>query len=120
MKKIFTIFFVTLGVIFAILILAGVYMFVFDPLNIKPLFQKKSVPSETSPQTTQKEQNQNISPSQKKALETFGIDPKTLPTSLTPIQEACFIKILGEARVSQIKAGDVPTPSEFLSAKSCL
>lgn len=122
MKKFLTIFFVTLGVIFSVLILTGVYLFVFDPFNIKPLFSLISSPrtATTAEQSTEIPKGEMVSPAQKEALQKIGIDPATLPTSITPTQAECFTKILGEKRVSEIKAGGVPTPTELLSAKSCL
>jgi hypothetical protein len=122
MKKVLTIFFATLGVIFFVLILAGVYLFVFDPFNIKPLFQLvSSQHTIVAPQqSTTNTKNDKLSPAQKEVLIKIGIDPAKIPTSITPAQEACFVQVIGASRVSEIKAGGVPTPTELLSAKSCL
>jgi hypothetical protein len=122
MKKFFTIFFVTLGVIFFLLLLAGVYFYIFDPLDLKEKFSTNSTRDEVNAPTTatQTDKNPLLSPSQEKTLETFGIDPSAVPSSITPEQEACFVSILGEARVAEIKAGDTPTAAEFFQAKSCI
>jgi len=128
MKKFFTYFFVSLGVIFFSIILVGIYFFITDPLNIRPfIFQQKtdyrpvinsaSTPSDSETPATNT--NSGLTPNQEKALETFGIDPGIV-SSITPEQEMCFTTILGADRVAQIKAGDSPTPGEFLRAQSCI
>lgn len=134
MKKFFTIFFVTLGVIFVLVIMAGTYFFIIDPLNLKPLFFGNNIQKTINTQGTsdmnedttvqtnagQADKNTVLSDAQEKALETFGIDPAKVPTSITPEQEACFTSILGAERVAQIKAGDTPTATEYFKAKSCI
>ena len=122
MKKFFTIFFVTLGVIFFIIILALSYLFIADPFKIKPMLfgSKQSIVDSKTGVTTQK--TSALSDSQKKALEAVGINPANLPSpsSITPAQEACFTQKLGAARVSEIKAGATPTAVEIFTAKSCI
>lgn len=126
MKKFLNVFFVVLGVIFFILIIIGTYLFVVDPLNIKPLIfgspatSSVTTSSTTSNTTATTDKNPNLNATQEKALETFGIDPAAVPTSFTLEQQACFTKILGEARVNAIKAGDSPTATEYLSVRGCL
>jgi len=117
MKKLLNIFFVSLGVIFLALILVGVYLFTFDPLNIKPLLFSDTTDVESVEQV---DKNPMLSPSQEKALSTFGIDPASVPSSITPEQEACFTEKLGEERVAEIKAGDTPTVTEFFEARDCI
>jgi hypothetical protein len=117
MKKLLNIFFVSLGVIFLALILVGVYLFTFDPRNIKSLFFSNAT-NVTS--TEQVDRNPILSPSQEKALSTFGIDPASVPSSVTPEQEACFTEKLGAERVAEIKAGGVPTVTEFFEARDCI
>lgn len=122
MKKFFTIFFVVLGVIFLILLLVGAYLFVFDPLHLRtPSDAQTTTPVTTATgKAAPVDKNPILSPTQEKTLETFGIDPATVPSSITPEQEACFTKILGATRVAEIKAGDSPTATEFFKAKSCI
>lgn len=141
MKRFFEVFFMVLGVIFFVIILAGTYFFITDPLNLKPLiFNQKEqqecdfidddcLPSDTpmmkdidakpSSNTTE-DKNPNLSPTQEKALETIGVPPENIPSSFTPEQVACFEKILGQERVVEIKAGDTPTATEFYKAKECI
>jgi len=111
MKKILTI-----SAICLLLILAGTYLFVFDPLNLKPLFFGGTATDSAA----ESDKNPLLSPAQEKTLETFGVNPASIPSSITPEQEACFISVLGEARVQEIKAGDSPTATEMFNAKGCI
>lgn len=117
MKKFLTIFFVTLGVIFFALILALIYVFTFDPFHLRQTFVGETG-SATATESADK--NPALSPAQEKALETFGVDAASVPSSITPAQEACFTAELGAERVAEIKAGDMPTPTEFFKAKACV
>lgn len=60
-----------------------------------------------------------INADQAKALQSVGLDASAL-AAITPAQEACFVGILGATRVAEIKAGAVPTASEFFSVRNCL
>jgi hypothetical protein len=147
-------FFLTLGVIFFCLLVAGTYLVVADPFELRPLFAlwQGGVPSVgqtlESPSTTEAPvvatetlatsaditttttvpevdvasttPTSLLTPGQQAALEFVGIDPDTLPTTITPEQEACFVETLGSARVDAIKAGAVPTPVEIIQARGCL
>ncbi|NCS98985.1 hypothetical protein GW764_02245 [Candidatus Parcubacteria bacterium] len=119
MKKFLNIFFVTLGVIFFIIILVAAYFYITDPLNLKPLIfgdETETVGASSSAETS----NPTLSESQEKALDKFGIDPNDVPSEFTPEQEACFEAELGEDRVAEIKAGDSPTAIEYLKARDCI
>ena len=126
MKKFFVAFFTTLGVIFFFLILAGIYFYITDPLNLKPLLfgveteSGVELETEASDVTVLEDKHPLINESQEKALETVGIDPAGLPTEVTAEQEACFIEILGETRVNEIKAGATPSAVEVFRAKDCI
>ncbi len=143
MKIIFTRIFVGLGVIFLILILAGVCFYIIDPYNLKPLIfgsdpvmtppQKtinttipsittetsSNTPENTAP-TTQVSGGFVLSPAQKQALISFDIDPASVPSSISTEQETCFTGVLGASRVTEIKAGAVPSALEFFKAKACI
>jgi hypothetical protein len=119
MKKFFTVFFVTLGIIFFILLLAGGYFFMTRSPNLTPMLRGADT-GEATTTSTYPDKNPILSPSQEKALETFGIDPATVPSSITPEQESCVTKILGKERVAEIRAGEVPTAAEYFKAKSCI
>lgn len=121
MKKIVTIFFVTLGVIFFCIILLGVYFFVFDPFELKPLFHGAPAQhTETSSADEMSDAHPALNESQERALESVGVDPASLPTSITPEQEVCFEAVLGTERVEEIKAGAMPTATEFFRARDCI
>ena len=117
MKKILNIFFIVLGVMFCIMIVIGAYFFVADPFNIKPLLFSEQ--AKTTDGTTQ-DAHPFLSESQQKALKTFGIDPSSVPSDITPEQEACFEAKLGAERVAEIKAGDSPTVTEYFKARDCI
>lgn len=122
MKKFFNIFFVILGIIFFVLILAGTLFYVIDPYNLKPLLfgSDSKIESSDSTSTTQQDKNPILNEKQEKALETVGIDPANVPTNFTPEQESCFVEKIGAQRVSEIKAGDAPTASELIKGRNCL
>ena len=138
MKKFFTIFFVSLGVIFFCILLALAYFWIADPYNIKPfIFQTNSNGVEKNEVLENNETSSTsagtgamidassnaeggLTEGQKNALELVGIDPAVLPKKLTPAQEQCFVQKFGQARVDEIKAGSVPTAMEVLTGKNCL
>lgn len=135
MKKFLNVFFVTLGVIFSIIILSVIYLFIFDPLNLKPLIFGTTTTTtattatnktETVKKADEKSNNTegnvefSFSDAQKKTLQSFGIDPDTLPTTITVTQQTCLEGKFGAARFSEIKAGASPNAIEFYNAKSCL
>ena len=118
--------FVTLGVIFFILIIVATYFFITDPYNLKPLvfgsdgiFQTQST-STTTADTAGADVGFTLSEPQKQALINLGIDPAKVPSLVTAEQEQCFVRTLGAARVSEIKNGAVPGPVEFVKAKGCI
>jgi hypothetical protein len=124
MKKLLQIFFTTLGVIFFILIGIGVYLYVADPYEIKPIFkilmdtQQTAETKSTTSDTTDK--NQLLSPTQEQALEKVGIDPASLPSQITPAMTACFYAKLGDKRANEIKNGSRPTAADYFAARGCL
>ena len=134
MKKFLNIFFVTLGVIFSIIILFVIYLFIFDPLNLKPLIfgtgsiNKTDSTSQTETVKKADEKSNNtegnvefsFSDAQKKTLQSFGIDPASLPTTITITQQTCLEGKFGTVRFAEIKAGASPNAVEFFNAKSCL
>lgn len=123
MKKFLNIFFVALGIIFFGILIVGALFFILDPYQIRPMLTEITTGSETTETNTETsvtDKNPALSDSQEKALEKFGIDPATIPSSITAEQEACFVSKLGEARVAEIKAGDSPTATEYFKAKDCI
>jgi hypothetical protein len=122
MKKLLNIFFTSLGVIFFLLILFGIYFYITDPLNLKTLFMSSESDSVETTEVTNEpvDKNPALNASQEAALEKFGINPANIPSQITPEQEACFVEKIGEQRVQEIKAGDTPTAIEFFKAKDCI
>lgn len=144
MKNTLLYFFASLGVIFSFVLIGLGYFYVTDPYDLKPLFfgsgavpmaqdqQYRADSDEVSSNGatgTSTDANAasiqisggfTLSDAQKQALMNFGIDPAAVPTNVTPEQERCFIGVLGEARVGEIKAGAVPSAMEFFRAKACV
>jgi hypothetical protein len=130
MKTFFTRVFVVLGVLFLCIICAGVYLWFADPYELRPLIERyassdtkvgdtslqKSITGDESPS----DKHPALTTEQERALESIGVDPATLPTSLTKEQVLCAKSILGEARSQEIQKGAVPTTKELFSIRSCL
>lgn len=110
MLKALNIFFVVLGVIFLFVLIAGAVFYIGSSRDIS--VGGNSTPAE--------DKNPALSPVQEKALETFGVDPAKLPTTITPEQEACFNAKLGESRVAEIKAGSTITFDDYMKGKDCI
>ena len=133
MKSITIYIFVTLGIIFLVLIIVGSYLFFADPYGLREVWTPtpSTVVSESSIQSTVNTSTSTepdvpvvrgfeLSNAQVEALVSLGIDPAVVPSSINAEQEVCFVGALGEVRVGEIKAGDVPSALEFLKAKSCI
>ncbi|MBD3207830.1 MAG: hypothetical protein GF370_00020 [Candidatus Nealsonbacteria bacterium] len=150
MNKTLNNFFVVLGIIFLLMIMAIAYFIIIDPLGLRTLLSNKEVNPSISTTTSDSETaddtvpvkstststtsspsvpNQSVEEQgghplldeeQEAMLETLGIDVEDLPSEITPEMEACFIEKLGEQRVNEIIEGATPTPLDFFRAKSCL
>lgn len=121
MRRVIELFFIVLGVLFFLLLLFGVYLYTVDPFNLKPLFsvviESKSADSATA--TSTPADHPLLNTTQEAALEAVGINPATLPTSISDEQEACFLTLLGTERVEAIKTGATPTASEVFATREC-
>lgn len=136
MKAILTKIFVTLGVIFTLLLIVVAYFFIADPYNLRPILfgagggVQTSLSSEVasdalgdagaSTTTPLAGTGFTLSSPQRQALIEMGIDPSSVPTQVSVQQETCFVEMLGADRVKEIKAGAVPNGIELLKAKSCI
>ena len=120
MKKILQVFFITLGIIFFLLLMVGLYVYIADPFNLRALWNSDTVTSQEPTDVSETDRNPALNASQEQALETVGIDPARIPSEITPEQEACFVDVLGQFRVDEIKAGDAPGPLEIIRARSCV
>jgi hypothetical protein len=118
--------FVTLGIVFLALILiaAGAYL----ALNYTSFGGGTSALSGTEQSNNTNKSTSDgsgastftMSEEQRQAIAAFGIDPSTIPTTITAEQEACFVGKLGQARVDEIKDGAVPGTMDFFKVKSCI
>lgn len=121
LKKLLNYFFVTLGIIFFLILLGLAYLWFADPFGVRPLIATFTNPT-TEPQTEQTnttDKHPTLSEEQEQALESIGVNPEALPSTITPEMEACFTALLGEARVAEIKGGASPSPLEVLKTKEC-
>ena len=136
MKAILTKIFVTLGVIFTLLLIAAAYLFITDPYNLRPILfgtgggaqtslspeVANDAPGDADASTTTPPAGTGftLSSPQRQALIEMGIDPSSVPTQVSVQQETCFVEMLGADRVKEIKAGAVPNGIELIKAKSCI
>jgi hypothetical protein len=129
MKKILNVLFVTLGVIFAILIIGALSIYLFTQYGPSSFATKQTSQNASShadnTSNANETQPQSSSPSflsanQRATLESFGIDPNSIPQTLTTEQMTCFETTLGTSRVAEIKAGASPSAMEFFKAKGCI
>lgn len=121
MKKFFKVFFIILGVIFLLLLIAAAYVYISlggNPLSSTILHAPEG--PDTLPAVVKEDANPALSESQEQTLRKVGIDPAALPSELTPAQEQCFIDKFGMERVMEIVDGDTPTALELIKGKGCL
>lgn len=118
--KILNIFFVVLGVIFFILLSAGLYFWQVDPFKIKPLiFPSQSPSSGIAPAKKTPSSNPLLTQEQIAGLKSLGIDTSIIPTSISPAMEACLISKLGAARADEIKQGSLISAVDLFRAQTC-
>lgn len=132
MNKTLNTLLVTFGVIFIILILVGIGFFLATSMGSKSSVVNTQTNTGTTETTKTADSNTTATPEadgsiaitlsdeQRSALSTFGIDPNTIPASISAEQVACFEAELGVARVAEIRAGDSPSAMDFFKAKSCI
>jgi len=120
MTKLLNAFFVFLGAIFLLLLLAIGYIYMTNMFGVRALFSKDTEPSLQTETVQEVDKNPLISPKQEKALEAIGVNPAKLPTVITAEMSICFDGKLGKERTQEIKNGSSPTATEFLKVQSCL
>jgi len=122
MKKFLNGFFVVLGVVFFLVLIALAYIYFTNTFGIKSLLKgnpdSSSTPENVS--TDSSDKNPLIPDAQEKALEDIGIDTSTLPTEITPEMLACFDAKLGTARTEEIKNGSPLTAGDYAKAGNCI
>ena len=136
-----------LSLIILLLILAGIIIFFFNPLNLRnkivgsminyyfqiesfeasgiigSLEEKKERIININPATGEVipyDKNPLLNEEQETRLESFGVDVEALPKEITPGMTACFIEKIGIERGTEIVAGATPSPLEILKSKDCL
>lgn len=119
MKKIILGFFVTLGIIFFVLLLALGYVYATNMFGIRTILSGDTSMNASEQSASLEDKNPILSPAQEKVLEGMGIDPSLLPKTITPQMMSCFNEKLGAQRVLEIKNGSTPKPAEYLVIKSC-
>ena len=135
-KNFFANFFMVLGILFAIIIALLIILFITDPYNLKPMFfgtggttqttPRPQAPTPTSTTTstagteTAVDTTFTLSGPQKQALIELGIDPNSVPETVSAEQVLCFEGKLGAPRVAEIRAGSVPSTFELIKVKSCV
>ncbi|OGH87001.1 MAG: hypothetical protein A2206_00370 [Candidatus Magasanikbacteria bacterium RIFOXYA1_FULL_40_8] len=120
--KILNYFFTVLGVIFFLIIMLGVYLFVADPFNLRPMLSSFNLsPSGITTEASKTgDKNPLLNSDQEKMLESIGVNPETLPSELTPEMEKCLIEKVGAQRADEIVKGDKPTAIDLFKASACL
>lgn len=127
--KIFFIILITF--VFSFIIFAGAlafYVIKENPFNIQACFVSNLLsPSEQIEQEGEiagleaaAYDHPLLSVEQEKLLESYNVDIKSLPTTIPPDIEACFIESLGAEKVEEIKNGAVPGALDILRARSCI
>ncbi len=129
------------------MICGAVYFVIVDPYNLRPVVELLWNAHTTTPKATTNVMNPDggltdnemtsgsasatASPqtgagtqsaatqAQVDALQSVGIDPAFI-TQITPEKKRCFVRILGQSRVTEVMKGAVPTTSEFFRVAECL
>ena len=136
-----------LSLIILVLILGGITIFFFNPLNLRnkivgsminyyfqiesfeangiisSLEEKEERKINVDPKTGNVipyDKNPLLNDEQEARLESYGVDVEALPKEITPGMTACFIEKIGVERGTEIVAGATPSPLEILKSKDCL
>jgi hypothetical protein len=120
--KILNAFFVVVGVIATIIIVAGLLMY--WSWGRGSFWMPGPIMMNTETQNEMVEQMGNydhplLSPEQEKAAASVGIDVSKLPTEISDIQRQCSIEALGEERVTEIERGATPSALDIFKARHC-
>ena len=119
-------FFLTLGVIFFFILCGLGYFWITDPFNLRPVILEvinsgglQNVSTAFEDAGVSLDRNPALNTTQEAALRSIGIDPATVPTSITPEMKECFTDKLGVLRVNEIVKGAQPTAIEVIQTKEC-
>jgi len=109
---------------------AGYFIWEKNPYNVRSCLVEnymkasstEAIKTASEKATTTNTENSDkpvFSLAQENMLSKAGIEPESISSEMLIQKEACFIEKLGEQRVKEIKAGDIPNPMEIYKAKSC-
>ena len=120
MEKTSTAILTTLGIIFIFLILIAGGLYLAMQNGWAPL-SRYSSSAKTPPAQIEGENTPfTLSAAQMQALIGVGIDPASLPDSITPTQRTCFVSNLGEEKFNEVQGGVVPSALDMAKIKGCL
>lgn len=83
-------------------------------------YQNRNAAPVPDPFPTPPEPRVFLSEAQRAGLQAVGVDTATIPQTMTPEIEACFVAALGQQRVDSIVAGAAPNFKEFITAQHCI
>lgn len=114
--KIVLIILLVIVIIFLLLIITAFAWFWFaDPLGLRTAIFDSTIEGELPAGYD----HPLLSDEQEDLLQGLGIDPRAVPTEITPEMEACAREKLGDERVNQIIQGSAPSTADLFKAQSC-
>lgn len=120
--RILNAFFVVVGVIATIIVVAGLLMYwswgrgsVWMPGS----FMMSNQTEQEMAENMQNFDHPLLSPEQEQTAASLGIDVSKIPTEVTNTQRQCSIEALGEERVVEIEKGSTPSPIDIIKARHC-
>ncbi|MEX2010515.1 MAG: hypothetical protein WD874_01795 [Parcubacteria group bacterium] len=103
-----------------VIVVTAVAFYLFKAGNITTPDDETSTSTQsTTTSVSTGDKNPLLTPSQEDMLENAGIDPASLPQTLTPEMIACAREKLGTERTDEIINGATPTMADYYKARSC-
>ena len=122
MKNFLQVILIIFITILLIAMAALAYIFIKNPLGlgdaIKSTIAQHDSVSEKNTSATY--DHPLLNAEQETKLTNIGVDVKKIPTEITPEQQQCALKKLGEQRIKEIINGSEPSPLEILKVTPCL
>lgn len=116
--KIILIILLVIILIFILLFIAAFAWFWFaDPLGLKTAIFNP--PESAEGELPADYDHPLLSEDQENLLQNYGIDPRAVPTEITPEMESCARESLGDERVDALIQGASPSVTDLLKAQSC-
>ncbi|MGB0757047.1 MAG: hypothetical protein ACPGO5_01185 [Patescibacteria group bacterium] len=107
----------TISLLFNIVVIGFLGFAYYEYRQFRVLYEPSEVSDITQPRG---DQDSLLNTEQEAMLESVGIDPALIPTTITPELENCLRDAVGEERSAAIEAGAQPTTAELLQAAQCL